>query len=136
MFEDVRKEEWYRPQLLLYAEMVAALGSNGLLENVKLLIMELKAETNVNPDLKGFNGLLESLMGSNLTRLAVECYYLMRSVSCDPDRQTFKILIEGLTSNEEMELLTVIQQEAREFYGPFWDFLDEEETEMISKCKY
>lgn len=98
--------------------------------------MELKAETNVNPDLKGFNGLLESLMGSNLTRLAVECYYLMRSVSCDPDRQTFKILIEGLTSNEEMELLTVIQQEAREFYGPFWDFLDEEETEMISKCKY
>lgn len=136
MFADVRKEEWYRPQLFVYAEMVAALGSNGLLENVKLLIMELKAETNVNPDLQGFNALLESLMGSNLTGLAVECFYLMRSVSCDPDRQTFKILIDGLTSNGEMELLAVIQQEAHKFYGPFWDFLDEEETEMISKCKY
>ncbi|KAL8536254.1 hypothetical protein ACS0TY_011766 [Phlomoides rotata] len=136
VFEDVRKEEWYRPQLLLYAEMVAALGSNGLLENVKQLIIELKAETNVNPDLRGFNTLLESLMGSNLTGLAVECYYFMKSVSCDPDRQTFKILIEGLTSNGEMDLLAVIQQEAHKFYGPFWDFIDEEESEMISTCKY
>ncbi|XP_020551269.1 pentatricopeptide repeat-containing protein At1g62350 isoform X2 [Sesamum indicum] len=43
VFRDIRKEEWYRPQLLLYAEMITVLGSNGLLEkalyNKKLPVM-------------------------------------------------------------------------------------------------
>lgn len=112
--------------------MVAVLGSNGLLEKVELLIMELKSETNVNPDLQGFNALLKSLMSLNLTGLAVECFYLMKSVSCDPDKLSFKIIIEGLTSNREMELLDVIQQDAKKYYGPFWDFLEKEETDMSS----
>lgn len=128
VFEDVRKEEWYRPQLLIYAEMVAVLGSNGLLEQVQQLIIELKkAETTVTPDLKGFNALLESLMSLNLTGLAVECYYLMKSVSCDPDKQSFKLLIDGLTSNGEMELAAAIQEDAKKHYGPFWDLLEDEE---------
>ncbi|KAH6822863.1 hypothetical protein C2S53_017262 [Perilla frutescens var. hirtella] len=127
VFEDMRKEEWYRPQLLLYTEMVAALGSNGLLQQLHQLITELKAETALTPDLRGFNELLESLMSLNLTGLAVDCYYLMKSVSCDPDKLSFKILIDGLTSNGETQLLAVIQQDAHKYYGPFWDFLEEED---------
>ncbi|KAK6159850.1 hypothetical protein DH2020_003231 [Rehmannia glutinosa] len=121
-FEDVRKEDWYRPQLLLYAEMVSVLGSNGLLEKVELLIMELKTENTVNPDLVGFNALLESLMNLNLTGLAMECYYLMKSLSCDPDRLSFKILIDGLKSNRELNHLDVIQRDFEKFYGQFADF--------------
>ncbi|KAI3446359.1 hypothetical protein Pfo_003024 [Paulownia fortunei] len=131
VFEDVRKEDWYRPQLLLYAEMVTVLGSNGLLEKVELLIMELKAESIVNPDLEGFNALLESLMNLNLTGLAVECFYLMKSLSCDPDRLSFKILIDGLKSNSELNLLAVIRQDARKYYGHV-SFLEKEETDMSS----
>lgn len=131
----MRKEEWYRPKLLLYAEMVATLGNNGMVEQVQELIMELKAETTVSPDLQGFNALMESLMSLNLTGLAVECYYLMKSVSCDPDKLSFKILIDGLASNGEMELSAVIQQDAQKHYGPFWDLSEEEETEMSSQSK-
>ncbi|KAK6159857.1 hypothetical protein DH2020_003238 [Rehmannia glutinosa] len=136
VFEDVRKEDWYRPQLLLYAEMVSVLGSNGLLEKVELLIMELKTENTVNPDLVGFNALLESLMNLNLTGLAMECYYLMKSLSCDPDRLSFKILIDGLKSNRELNHLDVIQRDFEKFYGQFADFLEKEETDMSAECKY
>ncbi|KAK6119058.1 hypothetical protein DH2020_047208 [Rehmannia glutinosa] len=131
-----RKEDWYRPQLLLYAEMVSVLGSNGLLEKVELLIMELKTENTVNPDLVGFNALLESLMNLNLTGLAMECYYLMKSLSCDPDRLSFKILIDGLKSNRELNHLDVIQRDFEKFYGQFADFLEKEETDMSAECKY
>ncbi|KAL1554538.1 protein THYLAKOID ASSEMBLY 8, chloroplastic-like [Salvia divinorum] len=130
VFEDMKKEEWYSPKLSLYAEMVTALGSNGMLEEVHELILELKAEITVSPDLQGFNTLMESLMSLNLTRLAVECYYLMKSVSCDPDKLSFNILIDGLTSNGEMELAEVIQKDAKKYYGPFWDLSEEEEAEM------
>ncbi|KAG8371421.1 hypothetical protein BUALT_Bualt13G0085900 [Buddleja alternifolia] len=116
VFEDIRKEDWYKPQLLLYAEMVTVLGSNGMLEKVELLIMELKAEDKLNPDIEGFNALLESLMNLNLTGLAMECFYLMKSLSCDTDRLSFKILINGLKSNGEMDLLAVIEQDSLNYY--------------------
>lgn len=129
----MRKEDWYRPQLLMYAEMVTVLGSNGLLEKVELLIMELKAERNLNPDLGGFNSLLQSLMNLKLTGLAMECFYLMKSVACDPDRTSFKILIDGLESNGEMNLLGVVQQDAQKYYV---NFFEEGEADFTSQCKY
>ncbi|PIN14783.1 hypothetical protein CDL12_12585 [Handroanthus impetiginosus] len=135
VFEDFRKEDWYRPQLLLYAEMVTVLGSNGLLEKVELLIMELKAETIVNPDVEGFNALLESLMNLNLTGLAMESFDLMKSLSCDPDRRSFKILIDGLKSSGEMDLLAVMLQDAKK-YGYSVNFLEKDETDMSSECKH
>ncbi|KAL2254964.1 UNVERIFIED_CONTAM: Protein THYLAKOID ASSEMBLY 8, chloroplastic [Sesamum indicum] len=133
VFRDIRKEEWYRPQLLLYAEMITVLGSNGLLEKVELLIMELKAESTVNPDIEGFNMLLQSLMNLNLTALAMECFYLMKSLSCDPDRISFKILIDGLKSNKEMKLLAIILEEAKRYYGCYVNFLEKEDTEISSE---
>ncbi|KAL0334486.1 UNVERIFIED_CONTAM: Pentatricopeptide repeat-containing protein [Sesamum radiatum] len=136
VFRDIRNEVWYRPQLLLYAEMITVLGSNGLLEKVELLIMELKAESTVNPDIEGFNMLLQSLMNLNLTALAMECFYLMKSLSCDPDRISFKILIDGLKSNKEMKLLAIIREDAKRYYGCHVNFLEKEETEISSKSKY
>ncbi|KAL7157640.1 hypothetical protein ABFS83_02G091000 [Erythranthe nasuta] len=133
VFEDVRKEEWYKPKLLLIAEMVTVLGSNGLLQEAELVIAQLKAESGLlNPDLEGFNALLQSLMNLNLTGLAIECFYLMKSVSCDPDRLSFKILIDGLEANKEMDMLAVIQQDAHRYYGQYADFLEMDLT--LPKC--
>ncbi|KAL6522473.1 hypothetical protein OROMI_031431 [Orobanche minor] len=127
IFEDVRREDWYRPQLMLYAEMVTVLGRNELLDEVKSLILDLKSESNVTPDLEGFNALLESLMKLNLTGLAMECFYLMKSLSCDPDRLSYTILIDGLKSNYELDLLALVQQDARKYYGHNGDFVEEED---------
>ncbi|KAL2542791.1 Vacuolar sorting protein 9 (VPS9) domain [Abeliophyllum distichum] len=128
VFKDVRKEYWYKPQLSLYAEMVTVLGGNGLLEKVEFLVMELKSESNLEPDVESFNALLESLMNFGLAGLAMECFYLMKSSSCDPDRLSFKILINGLESTGDTNNLAIVQKEAQKYYGNFLNFFENEEN--------
>ncbi|WMV51687.1 hypothetical protein MTR67_045072 [Solanum verrucosum] len=130
VFEEVQKEISYRPQLKLYAEIVSCLGSNGLLEDINCLIMALKMESSLEPHVEGFYALLESLMKFNLTRLALEVFYLMKLRGCDPDKLTFKLLINGLESNEETNLSDFVRQEAEKYYGQSLDFLDETEEEV------
>ncbi|KAK4345479.1 hypothetical protein RND71_035655 [Anisodus tanguticus] len=57
VFEEVQQEILYRPRLKLYAEMVSCLGSNGLLEDIKCLIMTLKMESSLERDAEGFYAL-------------------------------------------------------------------------------
>ncbi|KAG5582086.1 hypothetical protein H5410_052713, partial [Solanum commersonii] len=130
VFEEVQKEISYRPQLKLFAEIVSCLGSNGLLEDINCLIMALKMESSLEPHVEGFYALLESLMKFNLTRLALEVFYLMKLRGCDPDKLTFKLLINGLESNEETNLSDFVRQEAEKYYGQSLDFLDETEEEV------
>lgn len=130
VFEEVQKEISYRPQLKLYAEMVSCLGSNGLLEDINCLIMALKMESSLEPDVEGFYALLESLMRFNLTTLALEVFYLMKLRGCEPDKLTFKLLINGLESNEETNLSAFVRQEAEKYYGQSLNFLDETEEEV------
>ncbi|KAM7482827.1 hypothetical protein LguiB_007410 [Lonicera macranthoides] len=132
VFEDVRKEHWYKPQLQLYAEIISVLGSNGLFDKVELLFKDLGMESNLEPDIKGFNALLESLMSFSIIGLTMECFYLMKSVGCDPDRQTFKILINGLESNGEASLSAPVRQEAQKYYGESLDFLEEQDEIAVS----
>ncbi|KAM7479526.1 hypothetical protein LguiA_027739 [Lonicera macranthoides] len=132
VFEDVRKEHWYKPQLQLYAEIISVLGSNGLFDKVELLFKDLGMESNLEPDIKGFNALLESLMSFSIIGLTMECFYLMKSVGCDPDRQTFKILINGLESNGEASLSATVRQEAQKYYGESLDFLEEQDEIAVS----
>lgn len=130
VFEEVQKEISYKPQLKLYAEIVSCLGSNGLLEDINCLIMALKMESSLEPDVEGFYALLESLMKFNLTSLALEVFYLMKLRGCDPDKLTFKLLINGLESNEETNLSAFVRQEAEKYYGQSLNFLDETEEEV------
>ncbi|KAM3204775.1 hypothetical protein T459_25254 [Capsicum annuum] len=127
VFEEVQKEVTYRPKLKLYAEIVSCLGSNEMLEDINCLIMALKMESSLEPDVEDFYALLESLIKFHLTRLALEVFYLMKMRGCDPDRLTFKLLINGLESNEEMDLSAFVRQEAEKYFGQSLNFLDETE---------
>ncbi|XP_009767793.1 protein THYLAKOID ASSEMBLY 8, chloroplastic-like [Nicotiana sylvestris] len=132
VFEEVQTEISYRPQLKLYAEMVSCLGSNGFLEEIKYLIMALKMDSSLPPDIEGFYALLESLLKFNLSSLALEVFYLMKLRGCDPDKLTFKLLINGLESNEETDLSAFVRQEAEKYYGHSLNFLDETEDDVPS----
>ncbi|KAK3030164.1 hypothetical protein RJ639_039641 [Escallonia herrerae] len=129
-FEEMRKEYWYKAQVSLYADIISVLGSNGLFEQVQLLVMDLKSESSLEPDIKGFNALLNTLMSFKMTGLAIECFYLMKLVGCEPDRLTFRILIKGLESDGETSLSATLRQEAQRYYGQSLEFLEEEEEEM------
>lgn len=133
VFEDVQKEHWYKPRASLYAEIIAALGRQELYEKIELLFAELKLESRLEPDLKGFNMLMQNLLSLNLTGLAMECFSLMNSFGCEPDRSSYRILINGLESKGQMDLSAIIRQEAEKIYGNSLEFLNEEELETSWK---
>ncbi|EEF48000.1 pentatricopeptide repeat-containing protein At1g62350 [Ricinus communis] len=130
VFKDIRKEYWYKPQVSLYDDMIKAMASNGYFEQVELLCIYLKTETNlIEPETDAFNALFTTLITFNLSGFAMEFYGLMKAVKCEPDRLTFRILINGLESMGESSASAILRQDAHKFYGQSLEFLEEEEDE-------
>ncbi|KAK3421218.1 hypothetical protein EUGRSUZ_H05004 [Eucalyptus grandis] len=129
VFEDIQKEYWYKAQVLLYAEMFSVFAGNGLFEDVKLLYLYLRTEDNIEPHLEGFNSVLRTFISFSLVELAADCYYFMKEIGCEPDRSSFRILINGLESMGEQVASAKLREEAQKYYGDL-EFLQETE-EMI-----
>ncbi|KAI9182115.1 hypothetical protein LWI28_022225 [Acer negundo] len=135
VFEDIRKEDWYKPQVSLYADMIQVFAESELFEHVQLVYLYLKSENCLEPEIVGFNALFRSLMSFNLTGLVMDCYDLMKSVDCEPNRTSFRILINGLDGIAEEEgSSAILKQDALKIYGDL-EFLKEEEEEEIIVTK-
>ncbi|XP_038987293.1 pentatricopeptide repeat-containing protein At1g62350 [Phoenix dactylifera] len=130
VFEEVRKEHWYKPRLLAYADMIKVLASNDLLDKVELMCSYLKTER-LEADTEGFNLLLETLLEFGFTQSAMDCYRLMKLWNSEPDESTFRILINGLESKGEMDLSIALRQEGEMYFGRPLEFLEKTE-EMAS----
>ncbi|GAB4852996.1 hypothetical protein Ancab_017185 [Ancistrocladus abbreviatus] len=126
VFEGVRKEYWYRPQVLLYTDMITVLAGNEMYEEIEQLFATLKNESDLQPDAEGFNALLRTLADFKITDLAMDCFQLMKALECLPDKPLFKILISYLESEGETDLAFIVREEAQNI---FWslEFLEEGE---------
>lgn len=113
--------------------MIKVMVSNELFEQVELLCLCLKKETNLQPDIEGFNALLTTSISFNLPKLSMECYYLMKGVGCEPDRSSFRVLIKGLESMGETGPLGIVRQDAQHLYGESLEFLEENEEMAVSQ---
>ncbi|KAK1282253.1 Pentatricopeptide repeat-containing protein [Acorus calamus] len=131
VFEEIRKEYWYKPQFSVYVDMITVLASNGLYEKVKVLCSYLKSE-DLEADIEGFNSVLVALMDFGITKTAMECFRLMKLVGCEPDESTFKILINGLELKGESNVSEFVREEAVSRFGPSLDFLNEEEEMVLT----
>lgn len=109
--------------------MFSVFASNGLFEQVNLLYRYIRGEDNLQPELEDFNTLLRTLVSSGLAELAVGCYHLMKDGGCDPDRESYRILINGLDAVVREDALASIREDAVKYYGNL-DFLQEHE-EMV-----
>ncbi|GMI98113.1 hypothetical protein like AT5G09315 [Hibiscus trionum] len=127
VFDDIRKEAWYKPRLLIYADMLSVFASNGLFEEVELIYSYLKTESCLEPDIVGFNAVLNALISFKLTHLVMDCYGLMKVADCEPDRSSFRILINGLESIGETGFSAILRRDAQKIYGESLEFLEEEE---------
>ncbi|OMP11371.1 hypothetical protein COLO4_03849 [Corchorus olitorius] len=130
VFNDIRKEVWYKPQVLLYADMIAVFASNGLIKEAELVYSNLKAESNLDPNIEGFNALFNALISFKLTQLVMDCYEFMKALGGEPDRSSFRILINGLESLGETSSSAILRLDAQKYYGESLEFL-EEEAEII-----
>ncbi|OMP02161.1 hypothetical protein CCACVL1_02910 [Corchorus capsularis] len=130
VFNDIRKEVWYKPQVLLYADMIAVFASNGLIKEAELVYSYLKAESNLDPNIEGFNALFNALISFKLIQLVMDCYEFMKALGGEPDRSSFRILINGLESLGETSSSAILRLDAQKYYGESLEFL-EEEAEII-----
>ncbi|XP_078432685.1 protein THYLAKOID ASSEMBLY 8-like, chloroplastic [Wolffia australiana] len=125
VFEEIRKEHWYKPNLSVYVDLISLLARSGSPAQVEQVYSYLMMER-WNPDTKGFNSLFQTLLDLGRVRQAMDCFRLMKLWESDPDEQTFKILILGFESVGEKETAASLRSEAEKIFGSL-DFLTEEE---------
>ncbi|CAF1788521.1 BnaC09g47180D [Brassica napus] len=125
VFEEIRKEYWYKPQVRLYADMISVMADNNLLDEVSYLYAAMKSEKGLVADTESFNTLLVMLLNHKLFELVMDCYAFMQSIGYEPDRTSFRVLVQGLESNGEMSLSGIVRQDAHEYYGESLEFSDE-----------
>ena len=107
--------------------MIAVFASNWLFKEAELLYSYLKTESSLDPDIMGFNALFNALISFKFTHLLMDCYGLMKAVGCEPDRSSFRILINGLESIGETGFSAIFRQDAQKYYCEYLKFLEEEE---------
>nr|VDD20349.1 unnamed protein product [Brassica rapa] len=122
VFEEIRKEYWYKPQVRLYADMITVMADNSLIEELYYLYAAMKSEKGLAADTESFNTLLVILLNHKLFELVMDCYAFMQSIGYEPDRTSFRILVQGLESNGETALSGIVRQDAHEYYGESLEF--------------
>lgn len=113
--------------------MIQVFGTNGLFQHVEILYFYLKTENSLEPEIQGFNALLKCLVGFKLRDLVVDCYELMKTVGCEPDRSSYRTVINGLEAMEEVAFSGIIRQDAFKYYGDL-EFLEEDEEDIAAYC--
>lgn len=103
-----------------------------MFDELELVFRKLEDEVSLEPDIVGFNAVLESLLSFGIIGLTMDCFCLMKSKGCEPDRPTFKILISGLELKGETSLSVTVRKEAEKIYGSSLEFLEENEDVVIS----
>ncbi|XP_042444161.1 pentatricopeptide repeat-containing protein At1g62350-like [Zingiber officinale] len=122
VFEEVRKEHWYKPQLLSYNNMIELLASCSLPEEAEQVFSYLKTE-HLGADTEGFNSLLKTLLEFGFIASAMDCFRLMKLWESEPDESTYSILINGLKAKGETDLSMSIRHEAEQHMGGSLEFI-------------
>ncbi|KAG0557953.1 hypothetical protein KC19_11G168300 [Ceratodon purpureus] len=113
VFSMVRKEEWYKPDVFLYREMIDTLGKNNFMEDVEQLFQEMQEE-GIAPNAM----ILTELMGAyirndNIVR-AYEVYEQIRQGEDKPEYITYEILCRGLKKAGDFEKLKIVMEHCGE----------------------
>ncbi|KAJ9701647.1 hypothetical protein PVL29_006842 [Vitis rotundifolia] len=130
VFEFIRKEVWYKPDLSLYSDMIMMLGKRKLIEMAEGLFSELKKE-GLEPDTRVYTEMIGAYLQVGMTEKAMEMYGLMKASGCVPDKLTLTILIRNLENAGEEELAAGVKKECEEYVDYPKKFLEEIEKKYV-----
>ena len=126
VFSTVRSE--YGADLSLYAEMVHALASGGMVDDVDRLIVELEEDEEGGivcggEDRKGLVSLIKAVVGAGRRESTVRIYEIMKRGGwgevVEPDEYVVKVLVNGLKGFGEVELAREVEVEANRAFARF-----------------
>eukprot|EP00252_Welwitschia_mirabilis_P021706 TRINITY_DN5642_c0_g1_i1.p1 TRINITY_DN5642_c0_g1~~TRINITY_DN5642_c0_g1_i1.p1 ORF type:complete len:265 (-),score=49.07 TRINITY_DN5642_c0_g1_i1:900-1694(-) len=114
VFEAVRKESWYKPDLTLYAGLIETFGRNNLMDKVESCLREMQKE-GLQPDSRIFTATIGAFLNMGLVESALQTFQLMKQTECYPDKLTFLVLIKGLEKLGNLELAEAVMKESIQY---------------------
>ncbi|KAL8104407.1 hypothetical protein AgCh_028568 [Apium graveolens] len=134
VFEFLRKEVWYKPDVSLFSDMILMLGKNKLISEAEELFSQLKKEGLV-VDTRAYTELIGAYVQVDMLEKAMETYEFMKASGCVPDKLTLIILIRNLQSAGKGELAAQVKKECYKYLDSPKKFLKEaEKTFTIAAC--
>ncbi|KAK3017661.1 hypothetical protein RJ639_003278 [Escallonia herrerae] len=124
VFDFLRREAWYEPDLSLFSDMICMLGKRKLIGTVEELFSVLLKE-GLKPDTRAYTELIGAYLRVNKVEKAVETYEWMKASGCVPDKLTLTILIRNLESMGEEELAATIKGDSAKYLDSPERFLTE-----------
>ncbi|KAK7310093.1 hypothetical protein RJT34_07357 [Clitoria ternatea] len=101
LYDIVRKEIWYRPDMFFYRDMLMTLARNRRVEEAKRVWRDLKAEE-VLFDQHTFGDIVRAFLDSGLPSEAMDIYEEMRLSPEPPLSLPFRVMLKGLIPYPEL----------------------------------
>ncbi|KAA8527266.1 hypothetical protein F0562_034637 [Nyssa sinensis] len=130
VFEFVRKEVWYEPNLSLFSDMILMVGKNQMIEMAEDIFSELKKE-GLEPDTRAYTEMIGAYLQVGMIQKAMKTYDLMKASGCVPDKLTLTILIRNLEKAGEEELAALVKKECAKYVDSPEKFLEEVEKKYV-----
>ncbi|XP_061349265.1 pentatricopeptide repeat-containing protein At1g62350 [Gastrolobium bilobum] len=101
LYDIVRKEIWYRPDMFFYRDMLMMLARNRKVEEAKRVWDDLKREA-VLFDQHTFGDIIRAFLDSGLPSEAMDIYEEMRQSPEPPLSLPFRVMLKGLIPYPEL----------------------------------
>ncbi|XWS73647.1 hypothetical protein CRYUN_Cryun02cG0146600 [Craigia yunnanensis] len=101
LYDVVRKEIWYRPDMFFYRDMLMMLARNGKVDESRLVWEDLKIEE-VLFDQHTFGDLVRAYLDGGLPLEAMDIYDEMRRSPDSPLSLPFQVILKGLLPYPEL----------------------------------
>ncbi|XP_068644541.1 pentatricopeptide repeat-containing protein At1g62350-like [Aristolochia californica] len=113
VFEHARKETWYKPDIVLFYDMIYMLARNELVEEAEFYFIQLQLE-GLQPDWRVFTEMIGAYMEVGMVDKSMEMYTSMKELGCKPSELTYKILINNLVRFGRDDLVELVKKEVDE----------------------
>ncbi|KAL9260535.1 Pentatricopeptide repeat-containing protein [Drosera capensis] len=101
LYDVVRKEIWYRPDMFFYRDMLMMLAKNKKVDEVKRVWADLKGEE-VLFDQHTFGDIMRAFLDSGLPKEAMDIYDEMRQSPDPPLSLPYRVILKGLVPYPEL----------------------------------
>ncbi|KAJ3682884.1 hypothetical protein LUZ60_013111 [Juncus effusus] len=101
IYDVVRKEIWYRPDMYFYRDMLYLLARNKKLAESRKVWSDLKTE-NVKIDQHTYGDIVRAFCDGGLVDFAMEIYEEMRNSSDLPISLPFRVILRGLVEYKDL----------------------------------
>lgn len=124
VFDYIRREIWYKPDIKLYCDMILVFGKSRMVENAQEVFDEMQEE-GLAPDTRSYSEMIGVFLKGGMVGKAMEMYGEMKESGCVPDKLTLTILIRNLEKAGEDELVLLVKKDCVKYVDYPEKFLQE-----------